>query len=217
VGFSLQINTVLRSDEGFDLTPGAMNAFSRPGSRIFFDTLPIWLVRRDWTALAEITLLAQARAAGQVSGTFRVLRAYEGAEQATMTAVFRRMYASGGAKHIYLLVSEAEHLVAAADGELLRPSLESEGFLHASPADQLTRVANKFYTDTLGTRVLVVALDRIAAELRWEPATGGLYPHIYGPLNMDAVDRVVSVSRGPRGAYDIRPADLGPDRALPSV
>lgn len=214
MGFSLTVNTVLRSDDPFDLTLGAVNAFSRSGSRIFFDGLPIWLVRRDWTALAEIDVLAQARAAGQVSGSFRVRHAYQGAEQAALTAMFRRMYGSGGDPHIYVMISEPEHMVAAKMGELLRPSLESEGFLHASPADQLTRVANKFYRSATNPRILVIALDRITSEVRWEPATGGLYPHIYGPLNMDAVAYAVPAPRDSAGSYRISAADLAPVRAL---
>jgi len=214
VGFKLQINTILRSDAAFSLAPGAINPFSRQGSRIFVDSIPIWLVRRDWTALAEIEVIAQARAAGQVSGTFRVRHAYDGAEQDALTAVFRRMYASGGDPRIYFLISEAEHLVAQKLGELLRPSLEDEGFLHASPADQLTRVANKHYRGAQGCRVLAVALDRIQSEVRWEPATGGLYPHVYGPLNMDAVDWAVPAPRDAHGAYSIPPTVLGRDFAL---
>ena len=63
-------------------------------------------------------------------------------------------------------------------------------------------------------RVLVVAIRRITPEVRWEPATGGLYPHIYGPLNMDAVDYAVPAPRDPDGQYRIRTQDLDAGRAL---
>lgn len=116
--------------------------------------------------------------------------------------------------HIYFLISKQEHQEALLNGTLQRPSLHTEGFLHASPADQLTRVANKHYRDTAGTRVLVVAIRRITPEVRWEPATGGLYPHIYGPLNMDAVDYAVPAPRDPDRQYRIRTQDLDAGRAL---
>ena len=110
--------------------------------------------------------------------------------------------------HIYLLISEEDLRAARKEGALRRPSLQEEGFLHASPASQLTRVANKHYTDTDKTRILRIAIDRVAPEVRWEPATGGLYPHIYGPLNMDAVDADVPAPRDAGGQYLIRPEDL---------
>jgi uncharacterized protein (DUF952 family) len=42
----------------------------------------------------------------------------------------------------------------------------------------------------------------VTAEIRWEPATGGLYPHIYGPLNMNAVEKTTVVSRGENGEWN---------------
>ena len=92
---------------------------------------------------------------------------------------------------IYFLLGEDEYRAAVADGQLARESLLSEGFLHASPKNQLARVANKHYGEVDKLLVMVVAVDRLSAELKWERAAGSLYPHLYGPLNMDAVTEVV--------------------------
>ena len=76
-------------------------------------------------------------------------------------------------------------------------SLTSDGFIHASPGDQLTRVANKHYNRFNEVRVVCLRADRVRPEILWEPASDNrLYPHIYGPLNMDAAERSVSVKRG---------------------
>jgi uncharacterized protein (DUF952 family) len=78
-------------------------------------------------------------------------------------------------------------------------SLSREGFIHFSRLDQVLGVANAFYTGQRGLLLLEVDADRLTSELRWEapvhpstPATGtlppeSLFPHLYGPLNPEAV------------------------------
>jgi hypothetical protein len=68
--------------------------FRRVVSRVFFDDIPIWLTRMDWTAMAEIQVISQKRSSGNVSGEFRVLHIYEADEQKLLTGVFVRMYAA---------------------------------------------------------------------------------------------------------------------------
>lgn len=115
--------------------------------------------------------------------------------------------------HIYVLRVLEDYEEALATGTMVDASLESEGFIHASPADQLTRVANKYYRGRGRVVCCVVDPTKLRAELKWEPAAGGLYPHIYGPLNMDAVVRTVPLRVDPEGHFDIRPGDLEAVRA----
>ncbi|MCX5197598.1 DUF952 domain-containing protein [Streptomyces sp. NBC_00249] len=87
-------------------------------------------------------------------------------------------------------------------------SLESEGFTHCS-ADRPTvlAIASAHYRDTPGT-LLAVELDEAAltAEVRREAGDpDGRYPHVYGPLNRDAVVRVWEVVRTPGGLVDLTP------------
>jgi uncharacterized protein (DUF952 family) len=82
-------------------------------------------------------------------------------------------------------------------------TLASEGFIHctAEPA-MLQTVANSFYRNQPGDwLILAVDLDKVAAEVRWEAADGHLFPHIYGPIEADAVVKVVPFPRGEDGAY----------------
>ena len=82
------------------------------------------------------------------------------------------------------------------------PSLASEGFVHCTGNDDLMlAVANRFYSGEPG-EVVVVTLDegRLTREVRWEaPAhpdgtaptdNEPLFPHVYGPLDRDAVAAV---------------------------
>jgi len=117
--------------------------------------------------------------------------------------MFRRMFAAGTDPFIYLLMSPEDYAQANTIGIWDPPSRKTDGFIHASPADQLTRVANKYYRQFAEIRVVVLRHERIGSEIRWEPATQGLYPHIYGPLNMDAAERVIAVHKGIDGNFTI--------------
>jgi len=116
---------------------------------------------------------------------------------------------SGRSDPYFYLLDSAENLESAfAAGSLVRDDLKNEGFIHASPADQLTRVANKFYRQVINLRCAVVEKAKVRSEVKYEPATGGLYPHIYGPLNMDAVARLIELTPNAEGHYEIDPAQL---------
>ena len=70
-------------------------------------------------------------------------------------------------------------------------TLAQEGFLHASTAQQWPQVRRRFYAD-LPTDLVLLTIDsgRLGVPLRFEvgdPATGELFPHLYGPLDVDAV------------------------------
>ena len=68
-------------------------------------------------------------------------------------------------------------------------TLAEEGFIHASQAHQVSPVADAFYRGEPGLLVLVIDPDRLTSELVYErvPGADDPFPHIYGPLNVDAV------------------------------
>jgi uncharacterized protein (DUF952 family) len=100
------------------------------------------------------------------------------------------------------LTRRADWDAAKLAGRYEAASLHSEGFIHFSTADQVVRVANAFYSGQSDLVLLVVDPERITADLRWEaPAhpgispdapEGELFPHVYGPLNVNAVIRVIA-------------------------
>lgn len=109
---------------------------------------------------------------------------------------------------IYVLVPVVDYEAAVEKGYYWTDSVDASAFIHACPAEQLTRVANKYYADRKDVRLLYVDPSRVKAEIRWEPATGGLYPHIYGPLNLDAVVRIRRVHADSDGKIRIDPKEL---------
>jgi uncharacterized protein (DUF952 family) len=66
----------------------------------------------------------------------------------------------------------------------------------------VTRVANARFRGTDDLVLLCVAVDRLEAPLRYEPGDPGsdeLFPHLYGPLDVGAVLRVLPFAEGPEG------------------
>jgi diamine N-acetyltransferase len=61
--------------------------------------------------------------------------------------------------------------------------LAAEGFIHFSTPAQVVRVAEERFRGVEDLVLLLVADDRLAAPVKYE----GGFPHLYGPLNLDAV------------------------------
>ncbi|WP_232696910.1 DUF952 domain-containing protein [Brevibacillus daliensis] len=89
-------------------------------------------------------------------------------------------------------------------GVLLHPSLVEEGFIHCSTIEQVTAVANRLYKGHKELLLLVIDPDKLEAELKYEPAKNGqLYPHIYGPLNLNAVIKKVPFLADNKGEFSL--------------
>lgn len=73
-------------------------------------------------------------------------------------------------------------------------SLEDEGFIHASDEDQWPTVRHVFYDDVDGDlQLLEIDPVRLRSKVIREvgnPETGEIFPHVYGPINVDAVTAV---------------------------
>jgi uncharacterized protein (DUF952 family) len=109
---------------------------------------------------------------------------------------------------IYHIATRADWERAQCDGEYttstIGRTLADEGFIHASGPAQVTGVANTYYRgvpdDLL---VLVIDPERVRSEIRYEdvPGADAPFPHIYGPLNADAVLAAWPLSPGPDGEF----------------
>jgi uncharacterized protein (DUF952 family) len=93
------------------------------------------------------------------------------------------------------VTTPAEWDAARATGQVTPPSLEAEGFVHCSTRAQLAGTLARHFRGAGPLRVLVLDPDRLAAELRWEESRPGeAFPHLYGPLPVDAVVAVEDVT-----------------------
>lgn len=103
---------------------------------------------------------------------------------------------------LYHLALRQEWQQARTAGEYRRStrgcSLEEVGFIHLSASHQVEATAARFYGDLPAGELLLLVVDpqRLAAAgltLRWEPVhgsgelSGELFPHLFGPLPLQAV------------------------------
>ena len=92
----------------------------------------------------------------------------------------------------------------------LSQGFEREGFIHCTAGKEvLLRVANAIYREMPGDFVvLVVDETQVTAPVRYEAPVHNsrgpdtiLFPHIYGPIDREAIVDVVPVRRRPDGQF----------------
>ncbi len=67
-------------------------------------------------------------------------------------------------------------------------SLQSEGFIHCSFAEQVAPVLERYYTGAEKVLLFKIEPEKLTSKLVNEPSTGGeIYPHIYGKINREAI------------------------------
>src|SRR5215510_1733757 len=83
-------------------------------------------------------------------------------------------------------------------------TLQEVGFIHCSYAHQAAGVANAIYQGEHDLVLLLIDPSRLTAPLQPEPPSPGMeaYPHIYGPLSLDAVIQVLPYEPSADGAFD---------------
>jgi uncharacterized protein (DUF952 family) len=103
------------------------------------------------------------------------------------------------------------HLATASDWDAARESgayttstrgvtLEQEGYIHASRADQWEAVRARYYAD-VDEPLVLLEIDTDLLDVPWveeppAPEVEETFPHIYGPLRPTAVVGVTPVDRG---------------------
>jgi len=117
---------------------------------------------------------------------------------------------------IFHLASNDAWLAAVETGAYHADSLSSEGFIHCSTSAQVVDVANAFYHGLHGLALLQIDTEKLGSELKWEPpahpnperaaAVGDeLFPHVYGPFNLDAVTKVIPFEPAADGTFSLPP------------
>ncbi len=83
------------------------------------------------------------------------------------------------------------------------PSLQSEGFIHASRADQVQETVNRYYSNEPEIILLTIDTTLLAAALVYEEAPNRKeeFPHIYGKLNKDAIINEATIARQKDGYH----------------
>jgi len=104
---------------------------------------------------------------------------------------------------IFHITSRSQWQSAQQSGVYRANSLTTEGFIHCSTLEQVVRTANAFFAGERGLVLLYIEPDKVKSEIRYEDVGDSQFPHIYGPLNLDAVNQVMDFEPGSDGKFEL--------------
>lgn len=112
-------------------------------------------------------------------------------------------------RYIVHIAAEAAWEAARRAGEYRAESLKTEGFIHASEPEQVAEVAGRLFLGREDLVLLFIDESRLDVPVVRENTTGGTipYPHIYGPLRLDAV--TAAFPYRPAGGASVPPSGIG--------
>jgi uncharacterized protein (DUF952 family) len=107
---------------------------------------------------------------------------------------------------IFHITKREEWEKAQHEGVYRTASLATEGFIHCSRADQVIRTANRIFSGQTGL-VLLEIDTKVTPEIRYENCEDGeeQFPHIYGPLGLESVVRVLAFEPKEDGSFVMPP------------
>jgi uncharacterized protein (DUF952 family) len=113
---------------------------------------------------------------------------------------------------IFHITTEREWQEAVQRGRYGAPSLSTAGFIHCSGRHQVIRVANSIFRGVDGLVLLYVDMERLSSPVVYENLEGGaeVFPHVYGPIDLDAVRNVTPFEPAEDGSFDHHFGDMEP-------
>jgi uncharacterized protein (DUF952 family) len=108
-------------------------------------------------------------------------------------------------KPIYYIARQQEFEEAQTMGHITPPSFIEEGFVHCSFVHQTISVANRYFQGQNNLFLLEIDRTKLAAPVIEENLSGGtdLYPHIYGILNLSAIQAIFPFSCTEHGSFEL--------------
>lgn len=90
---------------------------------------------------------------------------------------------------IYHVTTMQDWKAAKEKGFYTAASLETEGFIHCSEAQQVQGVLERYYGGQTNLLKLVIDTNKLQSKLQYDlaPSVNEAFPHVYGPINLDAV------------------------------
>jgi uncharacterized protein (DUF952 family) len=97
---------------------------------------------------------------------------------------------------IYHVTTAAEWNAAKENGNYTTPSLANEGFIHCSEERQVANVIERYFSGKDGLVKLVIDTNKLQSKYvqEWSSSIQDTFPHVYGPINIDAVIDVVAIN-----------------------
>ncbi len=96
---------------------------------------------------------------------------------------------------IYHVTTAGEWSAAKHRGYYEHPSLKEEGFIHCSQEQQVAGVLERYFAGKTDLVKLVIDTDKLTSKyvFDWSPSTQDTFPHVYGPINTEAVIAAVNI------------------------
>jgi uncharacterized protein (DUF952 family) len=93
---------------------------------------------------------------------------------------------------IYHVTSSEEWETANEKGFYTAPSLTTEGFIHCSKEEQMQGVLQRYFAGKNDLVKLTIDTNKLNSPLQYDhsPSINEDFPHVYGPINLDAIIRV---------------------------
>jgi uncharacterized protein (DUF952 family) len=90
---------------------------------------------------------------------------------------------------IYHITTQTEWETASRSGLYEAASLKEEGFIHCSQEGQIAGVLERYFQGKKDLVKLVIDTDKLTSRwiYEWSPSTADTFPHVYGPINAEAV------------------------------
>jgi uncharacterized protein (DUF952 family) len=113
---------------------------------------------------------------------------------------------------IYKICTQAEWRDAEQLGQFIGSTVDkADGFIHFSTAEQVEETAAKHFAGQTDLVLVTVDTEKLTGALKWEESRGGaLFPHLYEPLDVGAVEAVRPLPLGQNGAH-VFPDGFGED------
>ena len=96
---------------------------------------------------------------------------------------------------IYHITTSSEWQKAKETGAYVAPALNEEGFIHCCDENQVDFIKEKYYSNSSSLVKLRIDTEKLTSQFvfEWSPSLEQTFPHVYGPINVEAVEGVEEV------------------------
>jgi len=111
---------------------------------------------------------------------------------------------------IYHIAKNDEWSACINKGQYTPADYDKDGYIHCSDDRQIKRVANWLFKGQKDLVLLKIDPTKLKARTIYESSQGTdeKFPHIYGPVNLDAVIKIIQLTCDSNGEFKIGERDL---------
>ena len=103
---------------------------------------------------------------------------------------------------IYHIATRDEWDEQACEAEYAPLTFEQEGFIHCCDLHQLESVANRYFPGRDDLIILHLVPAKLEPETRYEKSGEERFPHVYGPINREAIKNTMEAQCNSDGTFD---------------